>query len=93
MPSVSESVAGTVPPTVVVGAAAIAKSAWLTSKKTLPTASILKRAFAAVTFGMTNCCEPSFGVESAIMIGNVWPPSSDSVIFTFAALTGGCRCR
>src|SRR5689334_19028062 len=48
-PSVRLSVAGTVPPTGAVGASTSLMSAWLTSKNTLPIASTLIRALAALT--------------------------------------------
>src|SRR3954471_3371122 len=88
-PSVSDSVAGTVPPIVPVGGAVSAKSVWLTSKNTLPTASTLTRAFGATTFGMITSAEPSLGVESESAYGHVAPPSVDSEIFTLATLIGG----
>src|SRR3954447_7163570 len=88
VPSVSDSVAGTVPPTGCVGAAVMAKSAWLTSKKMLPTASTLMRALSAVTCGKVISCEPSLGVEAARTVGKVCPPSVDRLILTLATLIG-----
>src|SRR3954454_12409912 len=88
-PSVSDSVAGTLPPTVPVGGAVSAKSVWLTSKNTLPSASTLTRAFGATTLGMITSAEPSFAVEPATTYGHVAPPSVDSEILTVATLMGG----
>src|SRR3954452_7197266 len=88
-PSVSDSVAGTLPPTVPVGGAVSAKSVWLTSKNTLPTASTFTRAFGATTLGMMTSAEPSFAVEPVSTYGHVAPLSVDSEILTLATLTGG----
>src|SRR3954451_19397477 len=70
------------------GTITVVKSASEMSKKTLPTASTLIRAFEVATFGTVTDCDPSFGVLSASTYGYVWPPSADSVIFTLAVLTG-----
>src|SRR4051794_14070076 len=53
-----------------------------------PTASILTRAFVVATFGTVIASEPSFAVLAARTIGEVWPPSTESEIFTLAVLTG-----
>ena len=68
--------------------AEIVKFAFEMSKKILSAASILIRASFVLTFGIRMASEPSFGVEDEIIIGNVLPPSVDSKILTFAALTG-----
>ena len=60
----------------------IAKSAFETSKKTLPTASILMRACVVPTIGRTTEAEPVFGVEAASTYGYVWPLSTERLIFT-----------
>src|SRR4051812_12485903 len=70
------------------GTITVVKSASEMSKKTLPTASTLIRACDVATFGTVTDCDPSFGVLSASTYGYVCPPSTDSVIFTFAVLTG-----
>src|SRR5215213_7786616 len=57
-------------------------------KKTLPTASTLTRLFWLNVPGTVIVSEPSFGVDAASVIGNVAPPLVESVIFTFAQLTG-----
>src|ERR1700749_3148258 len=88
-PSVSARVAGTVPPTVPVGAGTMANDWCEMSKNTLPTASTLKRAADAVTFGSTTRAEPVFGTAPASTYGYVMPPSVDRLIFTCDALTGG----
>ena len=41
------------------------KSAFETSKKTFPTASIFRRACVVATFGSASASEPSFGVLAA----------------------------
>src|SRR3954454_10237406 len=87
-PSESDSVAGTLPPTVVVGAGTMANDWWEMSKNTLPTASTLKRAADAVTFGSTTRAEPVFGAAAASTYGYVVPPSVDRLIFTCDTLTG-----
>src|ERR1700749_2217079 len=88
-PSVSARVAGTVPPTVVVGAGTIGNAWCEMSKNTLPTASTLNRAAAAVTFGSTTRAEPVFGTALARTYGYVMPPAVDRLIFTGEARTGG----
>ena len=74
--------------TVIRGEARIVKSASDRSKKTLPTASILIRAFCVATSGMLSDSLPSLGVLSDNTCGKVAPPSVDSEIFTFFASTG-----
>ena len=58
------------------------------SKKMLPTASTLTRAVEVVRLGSGTDSEPSLGVLAASTVGNVVPPSVESEILTFAALTG-----
>src|SRR3954465_6437977 len=88
-PSVSDSVAGTLPPTVPVGGAVSAKSVWLTSKHTLPSASTLTRAFAATTLGMITSAERSFRVEADGACGGGAPVWVASGRFALGTLTGG----
>src|SRR4051794_21211571 len=66
--------------------AAIAKSLLLTSKNTLPIASTLIRPRVVGVFGIVTESEPSFAVLASSTVGNVWPPSVDRLIFTFAVL-------
>jgi hypothetical protein len=66
----------------------IAKSAFETSKKTLPTASIFTRAWVVPTIGRTTEANPSFGVAAASTYGYVWPPSTERLILTSFVLTG-----
>ena len=47
----------------------IVKFAFETSKKTLPSASILTRACVVATFGIVTASEPSFGVSAASTSG------------------------
>ena len=65
---VSDSVAGTLPPTGAVGATTDVTSASETSKKTFPTAATLTRALVPATFGHAPVQEPSLGVLSAITV-------------------------
>ena len=60
------------------------------SKKMLPTDSIFTRQLELVAGreGIVTDCVPSFGVLANRTIGNVWPPSVESEIFTLAQLTG-----
>jgi hypothetical protein len=67
----------------------IVKSVLDTSKKTLPTASIITRAVVVVTFGIVTTSDPSFAVVSASTYGYVKPPSVERLIFTSDALVGG----
>jgi len=59
-----------------------------TSKKIFPTPCILIRAVELGVFGIVTFSVPSFAVLAKTVIGNVVPPSVDSVIETLAALTG-----
>ncbi len=81
------------PPMVRVGAveaAVMAKFTFETSKKTLPTACTLTRAWfvAGVPRGMVTASVPSLGVEARSVVGHVLPPSSESRMATLAQLTG-----
>ncbi len=67
-PSVSDSVAATVPPAPPVGATVDVRSASETSKNTLPIASTLTRAPVAATFGHAPVYEPSLGVLATIVV-------------------------
>jgi len=58
------------------------------SKKILPTASTLIRAVDVGASGIKTDAEPLLAVLAVRMVGKVLPPSVDSEIFTFAALTG-----
>jgi hypothetical protein len=58
------------------------------SKKILPTASILIRPVVVGVLGIVKLSVPSFGVLAERTVGKVFPPSVESEIFTFAALTG-----
>jgi hypothetical protein len=60
-----------------------------TSKKMLSTASIFTRAVVDRMPGSVTTSVPSFGVLAASTYGYVWPPSTESEIFTLAALVGG----
>jgi len=66
----------------------IVKFASEMSKKMFPTASTLTRAVVVGMLGMNTDSVPSFAVLALITVGNVLPPSVDSDILTFAALTG-----
>src|SRR5881227_2564962 len=68
--------------------AEIVKFASEMSKNTLPTASTLMRAVVVGVFGTKTDSLPSFGVLAASTSENVFPPSVDSDIFTFAVLMG-----
>src|SRR6476469_11139704 len=68
--------------------AEIEKLASPISKKILPTASTLIRACVVVVAGTVKLNDPLFGALAAITVGNVWPPSVESEIFTFATFTG-----
>jgi ABC-type amino acid transport substrate-binding protein len=68
--------------------AAIVKFVSEISKKMLPTASILTRAVVVCISGISTDSVPSFGVLTARTTGKVLPPSVESEILTFAALTG-----
>ena len=68
------------------------KFAFETSKKTLPTASTLTRAFVVAMSGIVTACEPSFGVLAARTYGYVCPPSTESEIFTFASPSAANPC-
>ena len=57
-------------------------------KKILPTSSTRTRALPLGVPGIVIVSDPSFGVLFARMIGKVVPPSVESVILTFAQLTG-----
>ena len=59
------------------------------SKKILPTASIFIRAVVVVgRLGTNTVSVPSLGVLAASVSGNVFPPSVESEILTFAQLIG-----
>src|SRR5580765_8531045 len=47
------------------------------------------RAFFVAAFGTMTSAEPSLGVLASSTYGYVWPPSTDSEIFTFAVEIGG----
>jgi len=65
------------------------KFAFEISKKTLPTASTFIRAVELrMPLGNVTPALPSLGVLAARTMGKVWPPSVESVILTFAQLTG-----
>ena len=67
----------------------IVKSAFETSKKTLPTASTLIRACVVGDVRQRHRLASRRSASlAASTYGYVWPPSVDSVIFTFAVLTG-----
>ena len=72
-----------------VAPAVIVKFVLEISKKILPTASILIRAVVVGVFGISNSSLPSFAVLARRTVGNVFPPSVDNEILTFAAFTGG----
>src|ERR1019366_4118707 len=57
------------------------------SKKILPTASTFIRLVVPCVEGTVITSEPSFGVDAAKTVGNVFPPSVDNEIFTFAQFT------
>ena len=76
---------------VFVGVAAgpvIVKLALEISKKILPTASTFILAVVLAPTGIVKASEPSFAVLAAKTVGNVFPPSVDNDILTFAQLTG-----
>src|SRR5688572_22396902 len=59
------------------------------SKKIFPMASTFTRAWVvAMPLGNTTAAVPVLGVLAVRVIGKVLPPSVESVIFTFAQLTG-----
>ena len=58
------------------------------SKKMLPRGSILIRAWPVERLGIRTDSAPSFGALAARTVGKVSPPSLESEILTFAALTG-----
>ena len=58
------------------------------SKKIFPTASIFILAVVVAVFGIVITSDPSFAVLADKTVGNVWPPSVDKEILTFAQLTG-----
>src|SRR5215218_4807869 len=57
------------------------------SKKILPTASTFIRLVVPGVEGTVITSEPSFAVEAAKTVGNVFPPSVDNKIFTAAQFT------
>ena len=57
------------------------------SKKILPTASTFILAVVVVPTGIVTASEPSLAVLATNTVGNVFPPSVDMDIFTFAQLT------
>ncbi|HWP42343.1 MAG TPA: hypothetical protein VNO14_03840 [Blastocatellia bacterium] len=59
------------------------------SKKMLPSASTFMRAEEVTALGTMKVCDPSLGVEAAIVIGKVSPPSVESETFTEEQFTGG----
>lgn len=61
---------------------------WEILKNILPTLSTFTRAAALTVPGTVTISDPSFGVLLARIIGKVDPPSVESVILTFAQLTG-----
>src|SRR5262245_3717980 len=61
-------------------------AALLISKKMLPTASILMRTLLALMLGTVTSSDPSFAVLAASTVGNVFPLSVESEIFTFVTL-------
>ena len=69
-------------------AAVIVKFTFEISKKTLPAASTLIRASVVAVPGRVTACEPSFGVPATSTVGNVYPPSVESRMLTFAQLIG-----
>src|SRR4051812_49824730 len=69
-------------------AGTIEKLPWEISKKILPAASTLMRAWLVVIFGSTTVWEPSLGVPLTSVMGKVLPPLVDNKIFTVAALMG-----
>jgi hypothetical protein len=73
---------------VITGGALIVKFVFEISKKMFPTASTLMRPKVVDAFGTVIASDPSLGVLGAMTIGKVFPPSVESVIFTFAQLTG-----
>ena len=71
-----------------VAAAVIVKFTFEMSKKMLPTDSTLIRASVVAVPGRVTDCEPSFGVPATSTVGNVYPPSVESRMLTFAQLIG-----
>jgi hypothetical protein len=57
------------------------------SKKIFPTASIFIRLVVPWVAGTVTTCDPSFAVEAAKTVGNVFPPSVDNKIFTAEQFT------
>src|SRR4051812_49715282 len=74
---------------VATGNAWMVKLAFETSKKMFPTASILRRACVAPTFGRGTDSEPSFAVLAARTCGDARPPSGGRLIFTVAGVSRG----
>lgn len=72
----------------VAAAPVIVKLVFEISKKILPTASTFILAVVVAPTGIVTACEPSLAVLAAKTVGNVWPPSVDNEILTFAQLTG-----
>ena len=77
---------------VVVAAGATVKFAVFMLKKRTPAPepawTTMMRAVDVVTFGIVTAWAPSFGVLETSVVGNVAPPSVDSMMLTFAALIG-----
>src|SRR4051812_17020899 len=72
-----------------VSAGATVKFASETSKKILPTPStFIRAAELRMPLGRVTPALPSLGVLASRTMGKVWPPSVESVILTFAQLTG-----
>ena len=59
-----------------------------TSKKTLPTASILILAVVVGVFGIVTVSDPSLDVLARRTVGKLYPPSVERRILTLAAETG-----
>src|SRR5262245_44394169 len=79
----AEAVGGMLPPP-----GGMVKLALPMSKKTLPTASTLRRAVLVGELGTSTDCEPSLGVLARSTVGKVCPPSVDKTMRTLAAPTG-----
>src|SRR5690348_8280323 len=68
--------------------AVIVKFTFERSKKMFPTAATLTRASVVAVFGTVIWAEPLLGTLAASVVGNVFPPSVESRIATFAQFTG-----
>ena len=73
---------------VVVATGPMPKSTSLTSKKTLPTASTLMRAWDVATKGSVTTAEPVFGAAAASTYGQVLPPSVERLSLTLVVPIG-----